>query len=296
MIYISVKEFAELHQISERTVRNWCSTGKMAGVYLVGKTWNIPEDASIPDRSNKRISRVSPLLAILREQKDSKLKGSIYHQTQIDLTYSSNHMEGNRLSHEQTRYIFETNTIGITDDAVNVDDIVETVNHFRCIDHIIDTCTAKLSEAYIKELHAILKSGTSDSRKDWFVTGDYKRLPNVVGGNETCPPKEVHKAMRTLLKEYSSVAVKSFDDILDFHQKFESIHPFQDGNGRVGRLILFKECLLNGHIPFIITEDLRLFYYRGLKEWNHERGYLRDICLTAQDNYIELLAKLGIRI
>ena len=293
---ISVKEFAQLHQISERTVRNWCSVGKISGAYLVGKTWSIPEDAAIPKRSRKGKSVASPLLAILKEQKDSRLKGSIYHQTQIDLTFSSNHMEGSRLSHEQTRYIFETNTIGITDDAVNVDDIVETVNHFRCIDHIIDTCEEPLTENYIKRLHLILKTGTSDSRKDWFVTGDYKRLPNVIGGNYTCPPEEVHRVMRKLLKEYNALDRKSFDDILDFHQKLESIHPFQDGNGRVGRLIMFRECLRNGHVPFIITEDLRMFYYRGLKEWNHERGYLRDTCLTAQDNYNALLEKLGIQI
>ena len=283
-----------MHQISEKTVRNWCAVGKIPGAYLVGKTWNIPQNAVLPVRSVKPLSAVSPLLLVLQDQKASKLKGSIYHQTQIDFTYNSNHMEGNRLSYEQTRDIYEANIIGTIGEVLNVDDIVETVNHFRCIDHIIDTCTERLSEAYIKNLHLMLKTGTSDSRKDWFATGEYKRLPNVIDGNETCAPADVHKAMQQLLKQYNTPDPKTFDDILDFHVKFESIHPFQDGNGRIGRLIMFKECLLNGHVPFIITEELRLFYYRGLKEWNHERGYLSDTCLTAQDNYILLLQKLGI--
>ena len=230
-----------------------------------------------------------PLLVALRQEKEAKLKGGIYHRTQIDLTYNSNHIEGSRLTHEQTRYIFETNTIGFSKESVCVDDIVESVNHFRCIDLIIDRAEEVLSERFVKELHAILKSGTSDSRKEWFVVGDYKRLPNEVGGNETTAPEYVHCEMKALLKEYNSKKNKSFEDIIDFHQRFEAIHPFQDGNGRVGRLIMFKECLANGHVPFIITDELKMFYYRGLQEWGRVREYLLDTCLTAQDHYKDFL-------
>ena len=288
MKYISVKEFAEKYGISERTARNYCATNKIEGAFLMGKTWNIPEDAALPSRKSS-VKKMMPLLAILREQQQMKLKGGIYHRTQIDLTYNSNHIEGSRLTHEQTRYIFETNIIGVTDESINVDDIIETTNHFRCIDLIIERAEEKLSETFIKELHRILKSGTSDSRKDWFAVGEYKRLPNEVGGRETCLPEDVSKEMKTLLKEYKAKKQKSFDDILDLHHRFECIHPFQDGNGRVGRLIMFKECLANGHVPFIITDDLKMFYYRGLQQWPGIKGYLRDTCLTAQDGYKVLL-------
>jgi len=283
MNFLSVTKFAEKLGLSERTVRNWCSEGKIDGVVLIGKTWNIPEDASIPERKGKHTE--SPLLSVLREQKASKLTGGIYHKTQIDLTYNSNHIEGSKLTHDQTRYIFETNTVGITDESVNVDDIVETINHFRCIDYIIDKAQDKLTESIIKEIHSILKSGTSDSRKSWFNVGDYKKLPNEVGGEQTCPPEEVHKQIKQLLFTYNERKCKELDDILDFHKRFEAIHPFQDGNGRVGRLIMFKECLANGIVPFIITDDLKLYYYRGLKNWPVIPGYLRDTCLTAQDKY-----------
>ena len=288
MEYISVAEFAERHGISERTVRNYCAVGKIEGVFLTGKTWNIPVDAALPLRKSTR-RKIMPLLAVLREQRQMRLTGGIYHRTQIDLTYNSNHIEGSRLTHEQTRYIFETNTIGITDESVDVDDIVETVNHFRCIDMIIDRAEERLSESFIKELHGCLKAGTSDSRKDWFAIGDYKRLPNEVGGIETVAPEDVHGAMKRLLQEYNARRPKSFEDIVDFHQRFETIHPFQDGNGRVGRLIMFKECLANGHVPFIVTDDLKMFYYRGLQQWPSVRGYLLDTCLTAQDRYRESL-------
>ncbi|WP_297284600.1 DNA-binding protein [Bacteroides sp.] len=288
MKYFSVSEFAERYGISERTARNYCAAGKIEGAFLTGKTWNIPENSPLP--SHQKVKRkISPLLAILREQKEMKLKGSIYHRTQIDLTYNSNHIEGSRLTHDQTRYIFETNTIGITDESVNVDDIIETTNHFRCIDLIIDRAEEKLTESLIKELHNILKSGTSDSRKDWFAVGDYKRLPNEVGGMETCSPEDVHRQMKALLKEYNAKKQKTFEDIIDLHQRFEVIHPFQDGNGRVGRLIIFKECLANNFVPFIITDELKSFYYRGLHEWNHIREYLLDTCLTAQDYYKAIL-------
>ena len=301
MEYLSVIQFAEKFGISERTARNYCASGKIEGAFLTGKTWNIPADAVLPQRGTAP-KKVSPLLTALREQKASRMKGGIYHRTQIDLTYNSNHIEGSRLTHDQTRYIFETNTIGITDETVNVDDVVETVNHFRCIDYIIDHTEEKLTENFVKQLHLMLKSGTSDSRKDWFAVGDYKRLPNEVGGQETCPPKEVHRQIKALLSEYNTIKRKSFEDILDFHVRFEQIHPFQDGNGRVGRLLTFKECLANGIVPFIITDDLKMFYYRGLCEWGHIRsssarllpegrknGFLTDTCLTAQDQYKSLL-------
>lgn len=227
---------------------------------------------------------ISALLAVLCEQKQMGLKGGIYHKTQIDLTYNSNHIEGSRLTHEQTRYIFETNTICMTEGPVNVNDIVETVNHFRCIDMVIDHAMDDLSIDFIKELHGVLKIGTSDSRKDWFAVGDYKRLPNEVGGEETCASEHVGEEMEELLNDYLS-SKRQFEDILDLHVRFELIHPFQDGNGRVGRLVMFKECLGNGIVPFIITDELKLFYYRGLREWGHINGYLIDTCLTAQDQY-----------
>ena len=293
MDYISVIEFAKKYDISERTARYYCANGKIEGAFLTGKTWNIPADAALPGRKATK-KRLSPLLVALREQKEMKLKGNIYHRTQIDLTYNSNHIEGSKLTHDQTRYIYETNTIGITDEAINVDDIMETVNHFRCIDYIIDHAEDKLSESLIKQLHLILKSGTSDSKKDWFMVGDYKRLPNEVGGMDTCPPKKVHQRMKALLSEYNAIKRKSLEDILDFHVRFEQIHPFQDGNGRVGRLIMFKECLANNIVPFIITDDLKLFYYRGLREWGHINGYLTDTSLTAQDQYKAILAHLKV--
>ncbi len=288
MEYISVMQFAEKFGISERTARNYCASGKIEGAFLTGKTWNIPVDAVLPWRGATK-KKISLLLSVLREQKTSRLKGGIYHRTQVDLTYNSNHIEGSRLTHEQTRYIFETNTISITDAAVNVDDVIETVNHFRCIDHIIDHAEEPVTEPLVKQLHLLLKTGTSDSRKDWFSVGDYKQLPNEVGGQTTCPPKEVHQQMKALLNLYNRTRRKTLEDILDFHVRFEQIHPFQDGNGRVGRLLMFKECLANGIVPFIITDDLKLFYYRGLKEWGHINGFLMDTCLTAQDQYKALL-------
>ena len=288
MKYISVTEFAAKHGISERTVRNYCATGKIEGVILVGKTWNIPADSEVPKKGNKK-HETMPLLKILREQKEMKLKGGIYHRTQIDLTYNSNHIEGSRLTHDQTRYIFETNTIGFEGESVKVDDIVETTNHFRCIDMIIDKAEERLTEGFIKELHRILKSGTSDSLKSWFAVGDYKKIPNAVGGIETVSPENTKHEIVRLLKEYNAIKKKTFDDILDFHQRFESIHPFQDGNGRVGRLIMFKECLANGIVPFIITDELKMFYYRGLQQWPHIKEYLRNTGLAAQDEYKVLL-------
>ena len=286
MDYISVNQFAEKYGISERTARNYCATGKIEGAFLTGKTWNIPADADLPRRSKRK---VSPLLAALREQKEMRMKGGIYHRVQIDLTYNSNHIEGSRLTKEQTRYIFETNTLGITSENTRIDDIMETVNHFRCIDYVIDHATDKITETHIKQLQLILKANTSDSQKPWFAVGDYKRLANAVGEEETVQPEEVHKKMKVLLASYHAIKIIQFDDILDFHVRFERIHPFQDGNGRVGRLIMFWQCLQSNTVPFIITDDLRLFYFRGIQNWGEINGYLRDTCLTAQDNFKVLL-------
>lgn len=285
MRYFSVIEIAKKWNISERSVRNYCAHGRVQGAFLTGKTWNIPENAEKPERSNKKKGHTLTLLDILRDQKEGKYSGGIYHRTQIDLTYNSNHMEGSRLTRNQTRYIFETNTVGVENEVLNVDDVIETVNHFRCIDLVIDHADDILSEKFIKELHLTLKNGTSDSRKDWFAVGEYKKIPNEVGGMDTALPEEVADKMKTLLKEYNVIKEKTLEDILDFHVKFERIHPFQDGNGRVGRLIMFKECLKHNIVPFIIEDNLKLFYYRGLKEWDNEKGYLTDTCLTAQDKY-----------
>ena len=289
MKYISVAEAAKKWGVSERSVRGYCAGGKIGGAFLTGKTWNIPETAKKPDRINKKTDAPKTLLEVLKAEKAVKLNGGIYHKIQIDLTYNSNHIEGSRLTHDQTRYIFETNTIGVSDGAVKVDDVVETANHFKCIDMVIDSANYALSEAFIKQLHAVLKSGTSDSRLDWFVVGDYKKLPNEVGGMDTTAPENVSAEIKKLLAEYNSIANKTFDDLLDFHYRFERIHPFQDGNGRVGRLLLFKECLRNNIVPFIIEDDLKMFYYRGLKEWRNERGYLLDTCLSAQDRFKKYL-------
>lgn len=285
MKYLSVADIAKKWDISERSVRNYCASGRVDSVFLEGKTWKIPANAVKPERSNKRQKQPVTFLDILRAEKKDKYAGGVYHKTQIELTYNSNHMEGSRLTYEQTRYIFETNTIGMENEVLNVDDIIETTNHFRCIDMIIDNAKASLTEKFIKELHLTLKSGTSDARKDWFAASDYKKLPNEVGGIETALPEEVAGKIKELLTEYNSKPVKTLDDILDFHVKFEKIHPFQDGNGRVGRMIMFKECLKYNIVPFIIEDNLKLFYYRGLKEWDREQGYLTDTCLAAQDKY-----------
>ena len=292
MEYISVSQFAEKYGISERTARNYCAAGKIEGAFLMGKTWNIPVNAGLP---TKRKTKISPLLTRLREEKESRLKGGIYHRTQIDLTYNSNHIEGSLLTMEQTRYIFETNTLGITTEDTRVDDIIETINHFRCIDYIIDHANDKITEAHIKQLHLMLKTNTSDSLKEWFAVGNYKRLANEVGGEETTKPEEVHQRMKELLVDYYSIKRVEFDDILDFHVRLERIHPFQDGNGRIGRLLMFWQCLGNDMVPFIITEKLRLFYYRGIQNWGHINGFLRDTCLAAQDEYKKQLEYFRIK-
>ena len=285
MKYLLVSEAAKRWNISERSVRNYCAHGRIPNALLNGKTWYLPENAEKPERVNKHSALPRTLLEVLQAEKASRLSGGIYHKVQIDFTYNSNHMEGSRLTHDQTRYIFETNTIGVHETTLNVDDIVETANHFRCIDLIIDRAGSIINEALIKQLHAMLKNGTSDSRKDWFVVGDYKKLPNEVGGKVTALPKEVPAKMKELVAAYNAKKERTFDELLDFHYRFECLHPFQDGNGRIGRLLLFKECLRNNIVPFIIDEESKLFYYRGLKEWQNERGFLRDTCLAAQDKF-----------
>lgn len=294
MKYLSVAEIAKKWGISERSVRNYCALGKIEGAFLTGKTWNIPEGAQKPDRTNKKVELPATLSEILAAEKHAKISGGIYHKVQIELTYNSNHIEGSRLTHDQTRYIFETNTIGIEGGAVKVDDIVETANHFKCIDMIIENAKKPLTESFIKELHRTLKSGTTDARQDWFAVGDYKKLPNTVGDMFTTKPEEVSEKIKELLSGHNAKTEKTFDELLDFHYKFECIHPFQDGNGRIGRLLLFKDCLKYNIVPFIIDEELKMFYYRGLKEWKNERGYLRDTCLAAQDKFKLYLDYFGI--
>ncbi len=289
MNYLSVSQMAKKWNMSERGVRKYCAEDKIPGAFLTGKTWNIPENAEKPERKNKKRDEPQNLLERLRAEKKASVKGGIYHKIQIELTYNSNHIEGSKLTHDQTRYIFETNTIGAENDALNVDDIIETANHFKCIDMVIDNATYRLTEKFIKELHFTLKSGTSDSRKNWFNVGEYKKLPNEVGGKETAKPEDTANKIKTILKDYNQKDEHTLEEIIDFHYRFETIHPFQDGNGRVGRLIMFKECLKNNIVPFIIDDSLKMFYYRGLSEWNNEKGYLMDTCLAAQDKFKKYL-------
>lgn len=289
MEYLSVPETAERWGVSERSVRNYCAQGRVDGAVLIGKMWHIPHDAQKPRRSNAKAPDVSCLLDRLREERQAKIKGGIYHKIQIELTYNSNHIEGSKLSEDQTRLIFETSTIGMQDGSVRVDDVIETVNHFRAIDRMIDVARRPISQRMIKELHRMLKEGTSDSLLDWFNVGEYKSLPNEVGGRSTCMPEDVPSAMDSLLSEYDPRAKHTLDQIIDLHVRFERIHPFQDGNGRLGRLLMFKECLANGIVPFIIEDGMKGYYYRGLSQWDEERGFLLDTCLSAQDRFKAIL-------
>ena len=291
---MNVQEAALRWQISERSVRNYCADGRIPGAVMEAGCWKIPADAEKPARKQRTGKISNQLLERLRQEKSAGIPGGIYHKIQIELTYNSNHMEGSRLTHDQTRFIFETNTIGFETDPVNVDDIIETANHFKCIDTIIDLANYPLSESMIKQLHLLLKSGTSDSRKAWFAVGDYKRLENEVGGKDTVKPENVSREMKKLLKQYNGKKIKDLTDLIAFHVVFERIHPFQDGNGRVGRLILFKECLKHNIAPFIIEDDLKYFYYRGLNEWQHQPGYLTDTCLTAQDRFKTYMDHFGL--
>ena len=289
MEFLSAAEIAEIWGVSERSVRNYCAQGRVPGSFLTGKTWNIPADAEKPVRSNAKEQADSPLLSRLREEKASGTKGGIYHKIQVELAYNSNRIEGSRLSLDQTRLIFETATIGAGDGPVRVDDILETQNHFRAVDYVIDHVQQPLSEGMIKELHRILKAGTTDSAKDWFAVGGYKRLPNEVAGRKTTQPEDVAREVSALLKEYDPRKKHSFASILGFHVDLERIHPFQDGNGRVGRLVMFKECLASRVVPFVIADDMKVFYYRGLSEWDYEQGFLTDACLAAQDRFKAML-------
>ena len=283
MKYLSVSEISKIWGISERSVRDYCNKGRVIGAVLEGKKWLIPSNASKPVREVRHIVNKRKLIDVLKEEKESKISGGIYHKLQIEMTYNSNHIEGSKLSIDQTRFIFETKTIGITNEVISIDDIIETSNHFRCIDFVIDNVNNKLSESFIKQLHLLLKTGTSDSRKNWFKVGDYKLVDNEVGGIETTLVKDVKKEMVKLLKEYNDIDNVTVNDIIDFHYKFERIHPFQDGNGRVGRLIMFKECLKHNIVPILINENMKYYYYRGLKEYSIQKGFLIDTCLFGQD-------------
>ncbi|MCR4660583.1 MAG: Fic family protein [Clostridia bacterium] len=281
--FITVKETSIKWNLSERSVRNYCALGRVEGAILVGKTWMIPEGTKKPIRSNEKENK-NYLLERLRFEKSNQVKGGIYHKLMIDFTYNSNHIEGNELTHDETRYILETRTIGVDKNtSKKVDDIIETINHFTAIDRVIDFANYQLSEPFIKELHKILKSNTNDSRLTYFAVGDYKKVPNEVGGLETTHPRLVASEMKKLLNDYNKKENHTFEEIVEFHVKFERIHPFQDGNGRVGRLITFKECIANNIVPFIIFDSKKMFYYRGLKNWSQERGWLIDICLDGQD-------------
>lgn len=257
----------------------------------LAETFEISIDELLKDEEEFNISKYN-ILGILREQKNMKLKGNLYHNTQITFAYNTNHIEGSKLTEDQTRYIYETNTLLAEKDTItDIDDILETANHFKLVDYMLDIADKKLTENMIKEFHRILKEGTSDGRKDWFVVGDYKKLSNEVGGLKTTEPKNVERDMKKLLEWYDSLEQVTIKEIIEFHAKFEKIHPFQDGNGRVGRIIVFKECLKNNIVPFIILDKDKLFYYRGLNQYqsNKEKGFLIDTCLNAQDQYTEML-------
>lgn len=292
--YMTTKEASILWNISERSVRNYCALKRVKDAVLENGNWKIPSDSKKPLRVNEKENK-NYLLEKLREEKKHKMKGGIYHKLQIDLTFNSNHMEGSMLTHDQTRYIYETRTISLDENvSVKVDDIVETINHFSMIDKVIDFANYELSEAFIKELHKILKTGTSDSMLAWFKVGNYKKRANIVGDNVTTSPLLVPQEMKALLDEYNKKDKHSFEEIIEFHVNFEKIHPFQDGNGRIGRMIAFKECLKNNIVPFIILDSKKLFYYRGLKNWDQDRTWLIDTCLDGQDTVKTYLDYFGI--
>lgn len=259
------------------------------------KTLNrISNYLGVPSELLMREISENEILQILRDEKDVRLSGGLYHELQVRMTYNSNHIEGSKLSEDQTRLIFETNTVDVGD-GVPVDDILETVHHFRAIDYVIDVAEEELTEEIIKKLHYILKHDTKDSMLSWFAVGDYKKRANVVGGRKTTKPADVHKAMKTLLEEYNTKEKKTIEDIITLHAEFEYIHPFQDGNGRVGRLVALKECLHHNLIPFIIEDSKKAYYYRGLTEWKNEKGWLIDTCLDGQDTFKNLLDLFDIK-
>ncbi len=292
---ITQAEIAELLSVSPATVSKYEAGTLEPNIESIKKfseLFEVSIDKLLKDDAFD-ISKID-ILAVLREQKEMKVKGNLYHNTQITMTYNTNHIEGSRLSEEQTRYIYETNTLLADKDTVtDIDDIIETTNHFKLFDYMLDVADKKITEKMIKEFHKILKQGTSDSKKDWFAVGDYKKLANEVGGLKTSSPKNVEKDMQKLLEWYNSLKEVTIKEIIEFHVRFEIIHPFQDGNGRVGRLIAFKECLKHNIVPFIILDRDKLFYYRGLNQYqtNKEKGYLIDTCLNAQDQYAYMVKK-----
>ena len=287
-------EVADILGVKSATISKYESNTlepNIESIKKIAEIFEISIDELLKDEEEFNISKYN-ILGILREQKNMKLKGNLYHNTQITFAYNTNHIEGSKLTEDQTRYIYETNTLLAEKDSVtDLDDILETANHFKLVDYMLDIADKKLTENMIKEFHRILKEGTSDGRKDWFVVGDYKKLSNEVGGLKTTEPKNVERDMKKLLEWYDSLEQVTIKEIIEFHAKFEKIHPFQDGNGRVGRIIAFKECLKNNIVPFIILDKDKLFYYRGLNQYqnNKEKGFLIDTCLNAQDQYTEML-------
>lgn len=289
------RDIAEILKVEPGTVSKYESgmlEPNIDSIKKLAETFGVTIDELLKDdEENIDISRIN-LLEILREQKEMKLNGNLYHNTQIMFAYNTNHIEGSKLTEDQTRYIYETNTILFEGETVaNVDDILETINHFKLVDYMLDIASEPLTEDIIKKFHKILKEGTMDSRKEWFNVGEYKKLPNEAGMMKTASPNETPKEMQKLMKWYNSLSKITIKEIIEFHARFEKIHPFQDGNGRVGRMVMFKECLKNNIIPFIILDKDKLFYYRGLKEYqgNREKGYLIDTCLNAQDQYIKMI-------
>ena len=286
------KEIAEILGVEPGTISKYESgmiEPNIESLKRLADTFNITVDELIKDEEKFDLTKVN-VLEVLREQKEMELKGNLYHNTQVIFAYNTNHIEGSKLTEDQTRYIFETNTILFEGQTVaSVDDILETANHFKLVDYMLDVAEEKLTEEMIKNFHKILKEGTSDSRKEWFNVGDYKKLANETGNMQTSLPKNVARDMAKLMEWYNSLEKITIKEIIEFHYRFERIHPFQDGNGRVGRIIMFKECLKNNIVPFIILDKEKLFYYRGLKEYKNEKGFLVDTCLNAQDQYIEML-------
>lgn len=288
-------EIANILNVSPATISKYESNTlepSIESLKKLAEIFEISVDELIKTEENTfDISKIN-ILDILREQKDMNLKGNLYHNTQITFAYNTNHIEGSQLTEDQTRYIYETNTLLTEKNTItNLDDILETTNHFKLVDYMLDVADQELTEEMIKEFHKILKEGTSDNKKEWFVVGDYKKLPNEVGGLKTTIPKNVERDMKKLLEWYKFINQKTINDIIEFHANFEKIHPFQDGNGRIGRIIAFKECLKNNIVPFIILDKDKLFYYRGLNQYqtNTEKGYLIDTCLNAQDQYTEMI-------
>jgi len=288
------KDIAEILEVEPGTISKYESgiiEPNIESLKRLAETFNITVDELIKDEEKFDVSKIN-VLDVLREQKEMQLKGNLYHNTQIKFAYNTNHIEGSKLTEDQTRYIYETNTILFEGETIaSVDDILETANHFKLVDYMLDIADKDLTEDMIKEFHKILKEGTMDARKDWFNVGEYKKLANEAGSMKTSTPKQTPKDMEKLMEWYNSLTEVTIKDIIEFHARFEKIHPFQDGNGRVGRIIAFKECLKNNIVPFIILDKDKLFYYRGLKEYQNktEKGYLIDTCLNAQDQYINMI-------